>query len=179
MTAIDYNAIKLLVLDVDGVMTDGGIILTDSGEQAKCFNVRDGAGMKYWRRAGGKLAMITGRGGQVIWRRAKELDVDAVRTEALDKLPAYLEVLKELGFAPEQTAVMGDDLPDLPLLQRCGLAIAPADAADEVRHAAAVGTQARGGRGAVREAIELIMKKTGAWDGILARYRRPAGEAPR
>ncbi|MCY2931397.1 MAG: HAD hydrolase family protein [Planctomycetota bacterium] len=179
MTAIDYHAIKLLVLDVDGVMTDGGIILTDGGEQAKRFHVRDGAGMKYWRRAGGKLAMITGRGGQVIGRRAKELDVDAVRTDALDKLPAYLDVLKELGFSPEQTAVMGDDLPDLPLLQRCGLAIATADAAEEVRREAAFVTQAPGGHGAVREAIEWIMKKTGAWDGILARYRRPAGEAPR
>ncbi len=179
MTAIDFNAIGLLVLDVDGVLTDGGIILTDGGEQAKCFHVRDGAGMKYWRRAGGKLAMISGRGGQVIWRRAKELDVDAVRTEALDKLPAYLEVLKELGFAPEQTAVMGDDLPDLPLLQRCGLAMAPADAVEEVRREASYVTQARGGQGAVREAIEMIMKKTGQWDGILARYRRPAGEATR
>lgn len=179
MPEIDFNAIRLLVLDVDGVMTDGGIILTDSGEQAKCFHVRDGSGMKYWRRGGGKLAMISGRGGQVIWRRAKELDVDAVRTDALDKLPAYQEVLKELGFAPEQTAVMGDDLPDLPLLQRCGLPIATADAAEEVRREALYVTQARGGRGAVREAIELIMKKTGKWDEILSRYRRPPGEAPR
>ena len=170
MTAIDYNAIKLLVLDVDGVMTDGGIILTDSGEQAKCFNVRDGAGMKYWRRAGGKLAMITGRGGQVIWRRAKELDVDAVRTEALDKLPAYLEVLKELGFAPEQTAVMGDDLPDLPLLRRCAFPVAVADAVSELRAAAAYVTQACGGQGAVREVIELILKNTGDWQTILSRY---------
>jgi 3-deoxy-D-manno-octulosonate 8-phosphate phosphatase (KDO 8-P phosphatase) len=179
MTAIDYAGIGLLVLDVDGVLTDGRIVWTDGGEQIKAFHVRDGAGMKYWRRAGGKLAMISGRGGQAVLRRAGELDVDAVRIEARNKLPAYRQVLAELGFSPEQTAVVGDDLPDLPLMYRCGLPIAVADAVEEVRRQAAYVTQARGGRGAVREVIELILKKAGKWDGILARYRPPAGQGDR
>lgn len=179
MTGNEYAGIGLLVLDVDGVLTDGRIVWTDGGEELKFFHVRDGAGMKYWRRAGGKLAMITGRGGPAVLRRAKELDVDAVRTGALDKLPAYREVLAELGFTPAQTAVMGDDLPDLPLLERCGFGVAVADAVEEVRQAAGYVTKARGGEGAVREVIELILKNAGRWEGILARYRKPAAEGER
>lgn len=174
---IDYSKIDLLVLDVDGVMTDGRIILTPSGEEIKAFHVRDGSGIKYWKRSGKKVAIITGRGSPVIAARAKELDVDAVRINARTKLPAYREVLAELGVPAERTAVMGDDLPDLPLFRRCGFPVAVADAVPELRESAAYVTRAAGGQGAVREVIELILKETGAWQSILARYLAPGEEA--
>lgn len=167
---IDYSRIDLLVLDVDGVMTDGRIILTPEGQEIKAFHVRDGSGIKFWRRVGKKVAIITGRGSPVIALRAKELEIDVFRVNAKNKVPAYREVLAELKMSPDRTAVMGDDLPDLPLMRNCGLPIAVADAADEVRQAAAVVTKAAGGHGAVREAIELILKSTGAWKDIMARY---------
>jgi 3-deoxy-D-manno-octulosonate 8-phosphate phosphatase (KDO 8-P phosphatase) len=167
---IDFTKIDLLVLDVDGVMTDGKVILTPAGEEIKEFHARDGAGIKYWRRAGKKVAMITGRGSPVIAMRAKELGVDAFRVDAKTKLPAYREVLAELGVTPDRTAVMGDDLPDLPLFRRCALPVAVADAVSEVREAAAYVTRACGGQGAVREVIELILKNTGDWQTILSRY---------
>lgn len=168
---IDYSKIDLLVLDVDGVMTDGKIILTPAGEEIKEFHVRDGSGMKFWRRAGKKIAIITGRGSPVIALRAKDLGVDALRIDARNKLPAYQEVLAELNVPADRTAVMGDDLPDLPLMFRCALPIAVADACDEVRQAAKYVTRVPGGRGAVREAIELILKASGAWQNIMARYQ--------
>jgi 3-deoxy-D-manno-octulosonate 8-phosphate phosphatase (KDO 8-P phosphatase) len=170
MCAIDYAAIKLLVLDVDGVLTDGRIILTPDGQEIKAFHAHDGAGMKYWKRAGGKLAIITGRGSPAVLRRAEELGVDAVRLEAKDKLPAYESVLAELGLTPQQTAVVGDDLTDLPLMLRCGFPAAVADAVEEVKRAAAYVTHLGGGGGAVREVIELVLKSAGGWGAITARY---------
>lgn len=175
---IDYSKIDLLVLDVDGVLTDGRIVLTPTGDEIKFFHVRDGSAMKYWKRSGKKLAIITGRGSPAVELRAKDLGVDAWRLNAKDKLPAYLDVLKELGVAPDRTAVVGDDLPDLPLLRRCLLGIAVADAVAEVQAQAAYITRTAGGLGAVREVVELIMKKTGAWETILERYYG-AGEAIR
>ncbi|HUT56729.1 MAG TPA: HAD hydrolase family protein [Phycisphaerae bacterium] len=174
MADIDYANIELLVLDVDGVMTDGRIRITDAGEEMKAFHVRDGSGMKFWKRAGGKIAMLSGRHSPAMQRRAEELGVDAVRTGAKDKLPAYREILAELSAGPERTAVVGDDLPDLPLFGHCGLAVAVADAVEELRRAADYVTAARGGAGAVREVVELILKRAGKWDRILARYVRPA-----
>jgi 3-deoxy-D-manno-octulosonate 8-phosphate phosphatase (KDO 8-P phosphatase) len=178
MCTIDYAAIRLLVLDVDGVLTDGRIILTPDGQEIKAFHVRDGAGMKYWKREGGKLAVITGRGSPTVLRRAEELGVDAVRLEARDKLPAYESVLAELGLTPQQTAVMGDDLPDLPLMRRCALPVAVADAVEEVKRAAGYVTRLSGGAGAVREVIEVILRQTGAWDAVMARYIPPKAERP-
>lgn len=171
MKPIDYNQIELLVLDVDGVMTDGKIILTPAGEEIKEFHVRDGSGMKFWRRAGKKIAIITGRGSAAVELRARNLEVDALRLNAKEKLPAYESVLKELHVAPEQTAVIGDDVLDLPLLMNCGLAVAVGDAVAEAKAVAAHVTQVPGGHGAVRETIELILKKTGQWDQILSRYQ--------
>lgn len=170
MDKIDFNKIELLVLDVDGVLTDGKIILTPTGQEVKAFSVRDGSGMKFWKRSGKKLAIITGRGSPAVEIRAKDLDVDCVRLNAKNKLPAYQEVLAELNVSADQTAVVGDDLPDLPLLRRCAFSVAPADAVQEVRAQAMHVTSATGGNGAVRETIELIMKNTGAWKNILARY---------
>ncbi len=164
------SKIELLVLDVDGVLTDGRITLSPDGAELKTFNVRDGAGMKYWKRLGKKLAMISGRGSPAVSRRAEELNVDAVRLNAKDKLPAYEEVLSELGLTDAQTAVIGDDLTDLPLLRRCALPVAVAAAAGELMDVAVYVTKLPGGAGCVRETIEWILKRTGSWSEILARY---------
>ncbi len=164
--------IELLILDVDGVLTDGRIILDADGREAKCFCVLDGAGMKYFQRVGKRIAIITGRESPAVAHRAAELGVKIVIQGAKDKLPAYESVLTELKLTDEQTAVMGDDLPDLPMMRRCGFAIAPANAVEEVRRIAAVVTEKSGGQGAVRQAIEYILKHTGQWDSILQRYRQ-------
>ena len=163
-------AIELLVLDVDGVLTDGRITLTPRGDEIKSFHAKDGAGMKYWKRVGKKLAIISGRGSPVVTRRAAELGVDAVKLNATDKLPAYLEVLSETGLTEEQAAVMGDDLTDLPMMARCALPLAASDAAEEVRAAATYVSKLTGGAGCVREVIEMILKSTGQWSPISARY---------
>ena len=170
MAEIDRARIELLVLDVDGVLTDGRITLTPTGEEIKTFHVRDGSGMKYWKRAGRKLAIISGRGSQAVAHRAKELEVDTIRLNAKDKLSAYEDVLAELGVSSECTAVVGDDLTDLPMMRRCGFPVAAADAAEEVRRAAAYVTRLAGGAGCVREVVELLLKTAGLWDGVLARY---------
>ena len=167
---IDYAKIDLLVLDVDGVMTDGGIMLTPSGEEIKTFHSRDGAGMRYWQRAGGRIAILTGRSSPAVERRAKDLGVDCLRLGLKDKLPAYLEVLRELGVSQDRAAVMADDLPELPLLRRCGFPVAVADAVPEVRAAAAYVTKTPGGHGAVREVIELVLRSCGKWERLLDRY---------
>jgi len=170
MAGVDFAKIELLVLDVDGVLTDGRITLTASGAEAKTFHARDGAGIKYFRRVGGKVAFITGRGSDAVVRRARELSVDAVRLNIKDKLPALREVCRELGVPPERSAAVGDDLTDLPILREVGFSVAVADAAEEVRRAADHVTQRPGGAGAVREVIELILKEAGLWESVLARY---------
>ena len=175
MAGIDHARIELLVLDVDGVLTDGRIAFTDDGREVLSFHVRDATGMKYWKRAGGRLALISGRASRAVVHQADELDVDAVRLGAKDKLSVYLDVLAELAASPEGVAVVGDDLTDLPLFRHCAFAVAVADAVEEVRQAAAWVTARPGGRGAVREVIEMILKQAGKWAGIMARYRREEG----
>ncbi len=162
--------IELLILDVDGVLTDGRIILDADGREMKQFNALDGAGIKYWQRVGKRIAIITGRESPAVAHRAAELGVKIVIQGAKDKLPAYESVLAELKLTDEQTAVMGDDLPDLPMMRRCGFPIAPVNAVQEVRQVAAIVTDSPGGEGAVRQAIEYILKSTGQWDQILNRY---------
>ena len=174
MADIDYAKIDLLVLDVDGVLTDGRITLTGDGDEIKSFHVRDGSGMKLWKREGRKLAIITGRGSTVVSRRAKELDVDICRLNVHDKLPVFTQVLEELDVSASRTAVMGDDLTDMPMMCVAGFSAAVADAPDEVKQAARYVTASTGGAGAVREVIELIFKEAGLWDGIVARYLVPA-----
>jgi 3-deoxy-D-manno-octulosonate 8-phosphate phosphatase (KDO 8-P phosphatase) len=162
--------IRLVALDVDGVLTDGSITLTDSGEQIKTFHVRDGTGIKYLIRAGLQVALITGRSSRCVEYRAAELGVEYVFQGAKVKLEPYEALLEMSGLSDAQVACVGDDLPDLPLLRRCGLAVAVADAAEEVKAAADVVTAAAGGRGAAREVAELILKAQGKWDTILRRY---------
>jgi 3-deoxy-D-manno-octulosonate 8-phosphate phosphatase (KDO 8-P phosphatase) len=172
---IDYKAIRLLILDVDGVMTDGRIIWSASGDETKAFNVKDGSGMKYWKRQGGKLAVITGRESRVVELRAKELDVDLVLQNRKDKLPALKEALAALGVSTDRTAVVGDDLPDLPIMRACAFSACPADAVEEVRRQADYVCRLDGGKGCVREVVEVILRQAGAWQDVLARYR-PEGE---
>ncbi len=179
MPETDFSRIKLLVLDVDGVLTDGQIILTPDGQEIKGFDCKDGAGLKYWMRAGGQVAIITGRGSSAVQVRADELGVKTVRTHAKQKLPVYREVLAELGVDVSETAVMGDDLTDLPLLRECGFSAAPADAVGEVRQAVDYITTLSAGRGCVREVVELILKKSGRWDQIISRYLPQSESAAR
>ncbi len=164
--------IELLVLDVDGVLTDGGIFLDSAGRELKRFCVADGTGIKYWQRVGRRVALISGRSSPAVVHRAAELGVTMLRLGAKRKLPAYESVLAEAGVAEAKVAVMGDDLPDLPLLARCGFAMAPADAVAEVRAAADLVTRRPGGGGAVREAIEVLLKRAGLWQRVLQRYRQ-------
>jgi len=167
--------IEALVLDVDGVLTDGGIIYSDSGAELKQFHVRDGSGLALWRRLGKRAAVITGRTSSVVEQRAAELGITPVVQGADDKLTAFRHVLGELGLGPEQACYVGDDLPDLPVLVACGLAAAVADACPEVREAAHYVTRAPGGRGAVREVIELVLHSQGKWQAVVERLRNVPG----
>lgn len=169
-------AVRLLVLDVDGVLTDGRVLYTDSGDEVKRFHVRDGSGLKAWRSLGLHAAIISGRRSTAVERRAKELGLHPVLLGRDEKGPALAELLSELSLSPEQACAIGDDLPDLPVLLRCGLRVAVADACREVREAAHIVTAAVGGAGAVREAIEHILTLRGEWDGVVESYRaNPAG----
>lgn len=155
--------IRLLVLDVDGVMTDGRILLGERGEEIKAFHVRDGYGLKRIIAAGVEVALITGRSSGAVARRAEELGIQEVHQGVEDK-GGLLEVLMEKrGLERRHVCCMGDDLPDLPLLEKAGLAVAVADAAVEVRNAAALITKQRGGNGAVREICEFLLTARGQW----------------
>jgi 3-deoxy-D-manno-octulosonate 8-phosphate phosphatase (KDO 8-P phosphatase) len=163
--------IRLLVLDVDGVLTDGQFTILPSGEETKSFNSKDGSGIKFWIRAGGMVALISGRKSDVVAHRAKELGVDAVRQGCKKKAPVLREILEELDVSPDEAIVMGDDLPDLPLFHICAMSACPANAVREVRDAADYVCGADGGSGCVREVVELILRDTGKWDRIMDRYR--------
>ena len=162
--------IELLLLDVDGVLTDGGILYTDDGAEIKRFHVRDGSGLKLWHLAGKRSAIVSGRKSRAVDRRAAELGIGPVLQGQSDKLPAFGVVLTETGLRAEQVCAIGDDLPDLPVLRRAGLAVAVADAAAEVRAAADYVTAVPGGSGAVRDAIEWLLQAQGAWEKLLGRY---------
>jgi 3-deoxy-D-manno-octulosonate 8-phosphate phosphatase (KDO 8-P phosphatase) len=161
----------LLLLDVDGVLTDGSIVYADDGVEIKAFHVRDGSGLKLWQLQGKRAAVISGRRSRAVEVRATELGIDPVIQGAADKLAAYRQLLAGADLRPEQVAFVGDDLPDLPLLGNCGLAVAVADGCAEVRAAAHYVTRAPGGRGAVREVIELILRCQGRWQPVVERYR--------
>ena len=165
------SRVSLLVLDVDGVLTDGRIVYADYGDELKFFDVQDGAGLVFWNRAGLRSAVITARTSRLMKRRAKELRVDVLAQGQLLKLPAYEQLLKRLRASDEQVCTVGDDLMDLPILRRAGLAVAVPNAVDEVRAAAHYVTKRHGGRGAVREVVDLILKAKGLWDEIMQRYR--------
>jgi 3-deoxy-D-manno-octulosonate 8-phosphate phosphatase (KDO 8-P phosphatase) len=160
---------QLLILDVDGVLTDGSVIYSDSGEELKRFHVRDGAGIKVWQQSGRQVAILSGRSSTAVTRRATELGITIVLQGQADKLAALHEIQRMTGVEANLIAAMGDDLPDLPLLRSVGLAISVEDACDEVRNLADYTTLVPGGHGAVREAIEWLLKQSGEWEQLLPR----------
>jgi len=164
--------IELLILDVDGVLTDGTLYYSNDGIESKRFHVRDGSGLKLWQSLGKRAAVISGRTSAAVATRATELGLSPVKQGCgADKLPAFRAMLQETGFRPDQVCAVGDDLPDLPLLLSCGLAITVGDACPDVRNVVHHVTTAHGGHGAVREAIEWLLTLTGQWPGLVDRFR--------
>ncbi|BAT71247.1 3-deoxy-D-manno-octulosonate 8-phosphate phosphatase [Thermosulfidibacter takaii ABI70S6] len=162
--------IKLLIMDVDGVLTDGRIVLDNEGNELKFFNVRDGHGIVMLHRIGVETAILTGRVSKVVERRAKELSISYVIQGSLNKLEAYEGLRDRLGLRDKEIAYVGDDVVDIPVMRRVGFAVAVADAHPEVVKVAHYVTKAEGGRGAVREVAELIIKEKGFWDRVMERY---------
>lgn len=151
------SEVALVICDVDGVLTDGGIYLDGEGRETKKFNVRDGFGIAQWRRAGGRVALLTGRSSGAVGHRAHELGIDTVVQGSHDKGADALRICAALGVAPRHALMVGDDLPDLAAFRACGIGIAVADAVAEVRRAAAGVTHAAGGQGAVREVLDVLL----------------------
>ena len=162
--------IELMISDVDGVLTDGRLIYDNRGIETKQFFARDGMGIKLWQKAGHRFGIITLRSSQVVRARAAEMNVEIVRQGADDKLAALRSILAETGVELERTCFIGDDLPDLPAIIRAGLGVAVAGACDDVRGRAHFVTKNPGGRGAVRETIEMILRAQLRWDGVIQPY---------
>jgi len=162
--------IELILSDVDGVMTDGGIRLLDDGQQVMKFHIRDGMGVRLWREAGKRFGIVTGRNLEAIRRRAADLWLDIIRLGIDDKLPAVDALAEEFGLTRQQICYIGDDLLDLETIRSVGLGVAVADAVEDVRLSAKYVTSVAGGDGAVRELIEMILKNTGRWDAVMRRY---------
>ncbi|MDD2663482.1 MAG: HAD-IIIA family hydrolase [Dechloromonas sp.] len=164
---------RLIAFDIDGVMTDGGLTYTDDGHELKTFNVQDGLGIKLLQKAGIEVAIITGRKSGVVAARARDLGIEHVHQGVADKRATLAALLERLGVQWPECAFMGDDLIDLPAMTRCGLAIAPANARPVVKEIAHTVTEAGGGRGAVREAAELILEAQGRLAAAFAPYLNP------
>ncbi|RMG58849.1 MAG: HAD-IIIA family hydrolase [Deltaproteobacteria bacterium] len=162
--------VKLLLLDVDGVLTDGRIIYTSSGDELKFFDVRDGHGIKLLQRAGVKVGIITGRSSDLVARRASELGIEVVYQGQFNKVEALEEILADTGLSPEDVGYVGDDVVDLPVMRRVGFAASVADAHDLVKEAAHYVSPLPGGRGAVRDIVEFILRASGKWETVMSRY---------
>jgi 3-deoxy-D-manno-octulosonate 8-phosphate phosphatase (KDO 8-P phosphatase) len=164
--------IKILILDVDGVLTDGSIILDNNGNEIKSFHVRDGHGIKMLQKTGIQTAIITGRYSKVVEKRAHELGITEVYQRCHIKTVAYEDLIERLGIKDSEVAYVGDDIVDIPIFKRVGLAIAVADAVTEAKKAALLTTKNRGGKGAVREVCELILKSNGKWKEFINEYNQ-------
>jgi YrbI family 3-deoxy-D-manno-octulosonate 8-phosphate phosphatase len=164
------SKIELILSDVDGVMTDGGIYVQDNGEQIIKFHIRDGMGVRLWREAGKRFGIVTGRKLESVKKRAADLWMDIVRLGIDDKLPEVDRLAAEFGITRDQVCFIGDDLLDMATIRAVGLGVAVADAAEEVRNVAQYTTSVRGGQGAAREVIELILKNTDRWNDVVKRY---------
>ena len=164
--------IKLLILDVDGVLTDGKIIYNDRGEEIKAFNVRDGHGLKLLMRAGIGIALITGRKSKVVLHRARDLGIKNVYQGVTNKIEVYEKILKGKKLKDENVGFVGDDLVDIPVLKRVGFSAAVGDAIPEVREVADYVASKKGGEGAVREICELLLKVQNKWEEITERYQK-------
>jgi len=166
----DLANIEMLILDVDGVLTDGTLIIHADGSESKCFNVLDGHGIKMWQRAGHKVAILSARASEPTRRRAEQLQIEYVFEDSHNKLPTLEKFLEQIGLSPDAVAYVGDDLTDLPVIRYVGFAAAVANAVDEVKKYADYVTTRTGGAGAVREVIEYILKSTGKWQELMKRY---------
>ena len=162
--------IKMLLLDVDGILTDGRIIYSSDGSETKAFDVKDGHGLKMIQRAGIEVGIITGRKSSVVERRAKELGISILYQGAKDKLVPFREILEHHSIGEDEIAYVGDDIVDLPILLRVGFAATVADALPEVKQRVHYVTDRKGGKAAVREICDLILKESGRWDGVAAKY---------
>ena len=170
MKDVDFTKIRLLALDVDGVLTDGTLIINADGSESKFFNSLDGHGIKMWQRAGLKVALISGRTSLPTERRAEQLKIEYVFQECHNKLPVVEMLAGQLGLLPENIAFIGDDLTDMPVMRYVGFAATVANAVDEVKQCADYVTSRAGGKGAVREVIEYILKNSGRWQELMKRY---------
>lgn len=162
--------IRLILSDVDGVLTDGGIIYNNDGIETKQFNIRDGLGIKLWQKAGYRFGILTARNSQIVRVRAAELGVSLVRQGCEDKLPACQEIIRQEQLTPEQVCYIGDDLGDIPVIRYVGLGVCVADAVNEARSAADHVVSTPGGRGAVRELVETLLKSQDRWDDLIRKY---------
>jgi 3-deoxy-D-manno-octulosonate 8-phosphate phosphatase (KDO 8-P phosphatase) len=167
--------VALVVMDVDGVLTDGRMVLSERGDELKAFHTRDGIAVELARRAGLRTAMVTGENSAATTARGTKLGVDAVLVGVRRKGERVEALRRELNLPAEAVAFIGDDLLDLPALQAAGLAIAVADAAPEVKAAAHLVTRAAGGTGVLREAMEFILRAQGTWNTVLAGFVRDHG----
>jgi 3-deoxy-D-manno-octulosonate 8-phosphate phosphatase (KDO 8-P phosphatase) len=167
--------IQVLLMDVDGTMTAGGVTLLSQPDgstlEIKTFDAHDGQGLTLAHTAGIRTGCITGRESGALLRRAKEMKMEFIYMKQPLKLPAYEEILLKAGVSEDAVAYVGDDLPDLPLMKRVGLAVAVGDAVPEVKKAAHYTTKAVGGRGAIREAVEVILKSKGVWEEFIDKAR--------
>lgn len=164
------RCIKLLILDVDGVLTDGRIIIDDLGNETKNFDVRDGHGLKLLMKYGIDVVLLTGRKSKVVEYRAKELDVTEVHQNAKNKVEVLEDILRKRKIKGDSVAYVGDDIVDVPVFSKVGFSVAVADAVIYAREAADYITEKRGGRGAVREICEMILKAQGKWEEIVSKY---------
>lgn len=155
--------IRCILTDVDGVLTDGRIIFDSAGNETKRFHVRDGLGIKVWMQSGGHFGIITARTSPMVDRRAIELGITHVSQGRRDKWPAAMDMMAAMGVTATEVCYIGDDLPDLNVMQNVALSVAPADAARDVRDAATWVMEQRGGDGVMRELVERLMRSTGRW----------------
>lgn len=167
------NDIRMLLMDVDGVLTDGRIWIDGEGREYKSFHVHDAAGLFYWRRSGGLSGMLSGRGGHAVEHRARELNIDEVVLSRVDKAEAFDEILARRKLQAHQVCYIGDDLLDLPVLQQVGFAATVPEARIEVATGAHFVTTRSSGFGAVRDVIEELLRAKGVWDDVLAKGGRP------
>jgi len=159
----------MLAMDVDGVLTDGTLIINSDGSESKFFNSLDGHGIRMWQRAGLKVALVSGA-SEPTRRRAEQLEIAYVFQDCHNKLALFEKFLEQIGLSPEKVAYIGDDLTDLPIIRYVGFGVAVANAVDEVKQYADYVTARAGGGGAVREVIEYILKDTGRWQKLMTRY---------
>ena len=162
--------IKLLILDVDGVLTDGKIIYTDSGEEIKRFDAKDGHGLKLLMRSGIEVALLTGRKSKAIVHRARDLGIEQVYQKAIDKIAVYSKILTKSTLLDKNVAFVGDDLVDIPVLKKVGFSAAVPDAVPEVKEIVDYVTSKNGGEGAVREICELLLKAQNKWKKVTEKY---------